>query len=120
MEDGTGYLNERLINQASIPGLIREELKRIMQTYYGTSRKPNHKIQGRTAILVDDGAATGAPVIAAARSITKQQPSPLVIAVVRRDMIYIRSITKYWYPLLNKTYPVHRKILSSRYTWQRP
>jgi putative phosphoribosyl transferase len=42
----------------------------------------NNKINGRTIILVDDGAASGATVIAAARSIRKTfNPFKLIIAM---------------------------------------
>jgi putative phosphoribosyl transferase len=39
-----------------------------------------YKIRDRTVILVDDGIATGATMIAAARWIRKQDPKRLIIA----------------------------------------
>jgi putative phosphoribosyl transferase len=38
-------------------------------------------IEGRTAILVDDGLATGATMLAAARAVRAKQPKRVVVAV---------------------------------------
>ncbi len=51
------------------------------------STEKEYDIQGRIVILVDDGAATGATIIAAARWIRRQNPTKLVVAlpVTSRD-----------------------------------
>ena len=86
MEDGTEYINRYLVTALRVPpAYIDEErarevaeVKRRIQAY----RKPApYSIRGRTVILVDDGVATGATVIAAARWTKKQEPATLVIAV---------------------------------------
>jgi len=46
-----------------------------------TYGKPETSLKGRTAILVDDGAATGMTVVAAARSLIRQGVRQLVIGV---------------------------------------
>jgi putative phosphoribosyl transferase len=46
-----------------------------------TTRRRRLKLKGRTVILVDDGIATSATIIAAIRWIKKQEPKHLIIAV---------------------------------------
>jgi predicted phosphoribosyltransferase len=87
MEDGTSYLNTYLINALRIPqdylekekGRQVEEIRRRASEY----RKPGlpYNIQGKRVILVDDGIATGATVIASARWVRKHGPSGLTIAI---------------------------------------
>jgi predicted phosphoribosyltransferase len=56
----------------------KKEMERRLSMYRPYSRE--YKITGRTVILVDDGIATGATMIAAARWIRKQEPKQLIIA----------------------------------------
>ncbi len=55
------------------------EIKRRRTRYLGSRAHP--KLQGRTVIVVDDGIATGATTRAALRSVRKQKPSRLILAV---------------------------------------
>lgn len=86
MEDGTSYINRYIVNALRIPQDYIEnekarqaaEIKRRAAAY----RKPgSYHIAGKNAILVDDGIATGATVIASARWARKQNPSSLTVAV---------------------------------------
>lgn len=43
--------------------------------------RPPPEVHGRTVILVDDGLATGASMLAAVRALRKQQPARIVVAV---------------------------------------
>jgi putative phosphoribosyl transferase len=56
----------------------KKEMERRLSMYRSYSKE--YKIRDRTVILVDDGVATGATMIAAARWIRKQEPKRLVIA----------------------------------------
>jgi predicted phosphoribosyltransferase len=56
-----------------------EEIERRRKAYLGGRERA--RIAGRTAIVVDDGIATGATVRAALRAVRRQQPSHLVLAV---------------------------------------
>ncbi|HEV2122868.1 MAG TPA: phosphoribosyltransferase family protein, partial [Chloroflexota bacterium] len=56
-----------------------QELARRERAYRGDREKLN--LRGTTAILVDDGLATGATMRAAARSLRLQDPARIVIAV---------------------------------------
>jgi putative phosphoribosyl transferase len=86
MEDGTSYINHYVVNALRIPPDYVEkekarqaaEIRRRAATY----RKPRgYSIAAKNAILVDDGIATGATVIASARWTRKQNPSKLTVAV---------------------------------------
>ncbi len=91
MKDGTTYLDES-VNQLYITKeyIEREKLQQIEEInrrakqYYGdtSSVAEDYYLNDRTVILVDDGAATGATIIVAARSIKNRfRPQRLVIAV---------------------------------------
>ena len=91
MEDGTTYLDEELISMLQVtPDYIdKEKAEQIQEirrriTLYSINTTINHyeHLKGKTAILVDDGAATGATIIAAARWLKKNHnPKRLIIAV---------------------------------------
>jgi putative phosphoribosyl transferase len=85
-EDGTSYINRYIVDALRIPPDYIEnekarqaaEIKRRAAAY----RRPgSYRIAGKNAILVDDGIATGATVIASARWARKQNPSSLTVAV---------------------------------------
>jgi len=94
-EDGDGattaaittYLNEDLIRELEVQQdyIAKEKARQVgeikrRQSLYRSPWK-GYNIQGRTVILVDDGAATGATLIAAARWIRYKNPKKLVFAV---------------------------------------
>lgn len=56
-----------------------KELARREQSYRGQRLFPT--VQGRTVILVDDGLATGATMLAAARAVREMSPRLLIVAV---------------------------------------
>ncbi len=55
------------------------EIERRRQSYIGERARP--QIAGRTAIIVDDGIATGATVRAAIRGLRRRNPESIVLAV---------------------------------------
>jgi predicted phosphoribosyltransferase len=87
MEDGTSYINRYIVSALRIPQNYIEservrqaaEIRRRAAAY----RKPglSYNIAGKNVIIVDDGIATGATVIASARWARKHHPSTLTIAV---------------------------------------
>ena len=87
MEDGTQYVNRYMVTALRVPPayLDEEKARQVaeMQRRMAAYRRPDmpYDIKGKTVILVDDGVATGATVIAAARWVKKQEPSKLLIAV---------------------------------------
>jgi putative phosphoribosyl transferase len=86
-EDGTIYVDEEVARLVGV-GMdwIREEgerelleVRRRIEVYRGG--KPLPRLDGYTVILVDDGVATGATMIATAKFLRKLEPRRLVIAV---------------------------------------
>ena len=87
MEDGTSYINRYIVNALRIPQNYIEsererqaaEIRRRSAAY----RNPglSYNIADKDVIIVDDGIATGATVIASARWARKHRPSTLTIAV---------------------------------------
>ena len=88
--DGTDPLivrNENVINAAgvteadfaSVCKQEVEEIQRRRRRYIGD--RPPLDLKGRVVIMIDDGIATGATVRAALRSIRRQKPKQLILAV---------------------------------------
>lgn len=70
------------IDEQGIDAIVekeQQELERREQAY--RAGKGAVEIEGRTVILVDDGLATGASMLAAARAVRKLRPRRLIIAV---------------------------------------
>src|SRR5918996_1262045 len=97
MEDGTSYINSYIVNALRIPQNYIEservrqaaEIRRRSAAYRNSGLSYN--IAGKDIIIVDDGIATGATVIASARWARKHHPSTLTIAV---ELIYGTNIVK--------------------------
>jgi putative phosphoribosyl transferase len=91
MEDGTTYLNESLVKVLDIsPEYIKkekldqlEEIRRRTQLYSGKKFNWNQNdLSEKTVILADDGAATGATIIVAARYLkANKNPQKVIIAI---------------------------------------
>jgi len=83
---GVRVLNESIIRQLGVrerdieEAAEREgaELRRREDTY--RQGKPPQELQGRTAVLVDDGLATGATMLAAVRAARARQAGRIVVA----------------------------------------
>ena len=86
MEDGTSYINKYLVDALRISKEYVEnekarqtaEIRRRMDVYRKAS---DYNLFGKKVILVDDGIATGATIIASARWLKKHSPLAVVIAV---------------------------------------
>lgn len=84
---GVRLINERLVRWIGIPDdwierAAKEELaevERRMRRFRG--ERPAPEIEGRTAILVDDGIATGMTAQAAIRAVRATEPRRLILAV---------------------------------------
>jgi putative phosphoribosyl transferase len=80
-------LNEEALDHARVPpGYIEEETQRQLKEierrrkHYLAGRRPVD-VQGRVAIVVDDGIATGSTVRAALKGLSRARPACLVLAV---------------------------------------
>jgi erythromycin esterase-like protein/predicted phosphoribosyltransferase len=84
---GVRVLNDQLVERLGIPAHMidaiatreRQELARRERLYRGGRPPPD--VRGRTAILVDDGLATGATMHAAIEALRQQKPARIVVAV---------------------------------------
>jgi erythromycin esterase-like protein/predicted phosphoribosyltransferase len=84
---GVRVLNDDIVAGLRIPDYLidavaereLEELARRERIYRGGRPPPD--VRGRTVILVDDGLATGATMLAAIRALRKLQPARIVVAV---------------------------------------
>ena len=84
---GVRVLNDQLVGGLRIPDYIvdevaaseQQELARRERLYRGNRPAPD--VRGRTVILVDDGLATGATMLAAVKALRQQQPARIVVAV---------------------------------------
>jgi predicted phosphoribosyltransferase/dienelactone hydrolase len=87
-QDGSVYLENSLLESMTVSNQYLEtekseqkkEIDRRMGLYRPETDK-EYNIKGRTVILIDDGAATGATIIAATAWIRKQNPKRLIIAL---------------------------------------
>jgi putative phosphoribosyl transferase len=84
---GVRVLNEDVVRSSNIrPEEIERvaaaetaELQRREQAYRGHNDAPD--VRGKTAILVDDGLATGSTMLAAVRALRQMDPARIVVAV---------------------------------------
>src|SRR5258705_3264011 len=84
---GVRVLNDEIVNALRISGYVidkvvakeEQELARREQLYRGNRPAPD--VRGRTVILVDDGLATGATMLAAIKALQHQQPASIDVAV---------------------------------------
>lgn len=86
-EDGEMIVHEQsILNLRVQPGYLvdevrqrRQEVARRARLYRGARDFPS--LFGRRVVLVDDGLATGATLLAALRGVRRQQPASIVVAV---------------------------------------
>lgn len=98
--DGTIVLNEEMVAYlglaadeiGKIAATVLKEVRRRMREY--RSGRPLPDIKGKTAILVDDGLATGYTMIAAARALRRERPGKVIVAVPCSPETSVRRLEK--------------------------
>lgn len=103
-EDGHEICNEEELSLVDSDWLReekqkeREEAKRRRLVYLGGRPRPRHggqaSVAGKTAIVVDDGIATGMTFIAALREVRELQPARLVAAVPVMPAEFLERLKK--------------------------
>jgi predicted phosphoribosyltransferase len=86
-EDGVIVLNEPLVAELNLSKSqiqrqaeeVRDEIERRSGLFHG--RLPRQEIQGKTAIIIDDGLASGYTMMAAVASLQRRLPEKIVVAV---------------------------------------
>lgn len=85
--NGEVKLNEKLVEQLqlsdseidSIIADVKHELDKRMEIFRG--KRPFPELRGRTAIIVDDGLASGYTLLAAISSVKRLSPAKIIVAV---------------------------------------
>jgi putative phosphoribosyl transferase len=105
MEDGTTYLNEEIVKTLDVSKeyIEQEKAKQIQEikrrtSLYRSSQRNYELNNMKNIVLVDDGAATGATIIAAAKWIRRSNNSTLS----QKSIIAIPVAPKYTLELLKK------------------
>lgn len=86
-EDGVVVLNEPLVGQLGLERAtiemqaagVRAEINRRASVF--RRGRPRPSLKGKTAIIIDDGLASGYTMLAAVRSVRQQEPAGVVVAV---------------------------------------
>lgn len=93
--EGSFYLNQKLVAELGVETSYLEKIKKLkykeikqQEAKYRQDRKAL-ALKGKIVIIADDGAATGATVIAATREVWNNEPKKVIIAlpVVAKDTL---------------------------------
>ena len=76
-QDDIVYIDNNWIQEET--DRVRVEIKRRREKYFGEITHPD--IEGKTAIIVDDGIATGYTMLAAINEIKRRKPGKIVVAI---------------------------------------
>jgi putative phosphoribosyl transferase len=99
-QEGEMVLNNEVVKILGIPAAyLRSEAARLaleirqrMATFRGA--RPYPSLSGKVVVIVDDGIATGSTVSAAVKSVRKQNPSSVVVAVPVAPAEAVEEISK--------------------------
>ena len=76
-KDEVGYIDSSWLHEEI--ERVRDEIKRRREKYFGQITHQN--IEGKTAVIVDDGIATGYTMLAAINEIRGRKPAKIVVAI---------------------------------------
>jgi putative phosphoribosyl transferase len=89
MHDGTFFPNEDIIHMLRIPAeyiskqisIQIKEIQRRLRLFRGATKNNYYEIEDKTIVLVDDGIATGATVLACTNWLKGQNPRDVIVAI---------------------------------------
>ncbi|MGL5269651.1 MAG: phosphoribosyltransferase [Selenomonadaceae bacterium] len=76
-KDEIGYVDSGWLHEEI--DKVRMEIKRRREKYFGKIMHPD--VEGKTAIIVDDGIATGYTMLAAIKEIRRRKPAKIIVAI---------------------------------------
>ncbi len=99
-DDGTIILNDEVVKKVGLSphqinyqvNLVRNDIRQRSLLY--RKEKPPPAVGGKTAIIVDDGLASGYTMMAAVESIRRRQPKMIVAAVPVASAIALNKVEK--------------------------
>ncbi len=99
-DDGTVILNEEAVRRIGLnrqqieyeASKVRAEIKQRSLLYKGD--RPPVRINGRTAIIIDDGLASGFTMMAAVESVRHRRPKEVVVAVPVASAMAVKRVEK--------------------------
>lgn len=99
-DDGTVILNEEAVRRIGLSrqqleqdiNRIRADIKQRSLLYKGD--RPPVRINGKTAIIIDDGLASGFTMMAAVESVRHRQPKEVVVAVPVASAMAVKRVEK--------------------------
>ena len=99
-DDGRIFLNEELVKRVGLSrqqveyeaGRVRAEIKRRSLLYRGD--RPLVSVNGKTAIVIDDGLASGITMMAAVESVRHRHPKEIVVAVPCASAIAVKQLER--------------------------
>ncbi len=99
-DDGTFILNEEAVKRVGLSrqqmeyeiSKVRAEIKQRSLLYKGD--KPLVRVSGKTAIIIDDGLASGFTMMAAVESVRHRRPGEIVVAVPVASAMAVKQVEK--------------------------
>ena len=99
-DDGTVILNEEAVRRIGLnrqqieyeASKVRAEIKQRSLLYKGD--RPPVRINGKTAIIIDDGLASGFTMMAAVESVRHRRPKEVVVAVPVASAMAVKRVEK--------------------------
>lgn len=99
-DDGTIILNEVAVKRIGLTrqqieyeaSKVRAEIKERSLLYRGN--RPLASVNGKTAIIIDDGLASGFTMMAAVESVRRRRPREIVVAVPTASAMAVKQVEK--------------------------
>ena len=99
-DDGTTILNQEVLKKISLSeqqinyqvSRVRSEIQKRSLLYRG--ERPLSVVSGKTAIVIDDGLASGYTMMAAVESVRRRQPKQIVVAIPAASATAVKQVDK--------------------------